>query len=273
MIFSPQIHIVFNCRETGRITEPLLKNPPHKLYYFTAFIKKTKQKDENIKYMEQNIDTIQTHIPAITIVRKSVDYTDYIEIIHQISKIVKLEREENPNTTIYMNMSSGSKLTAIASIEAAKIWDLEYYYVYASEYQQYDDGPLHTGEFFIEKPVTFPTQRPRKDHIQTLKLIQSLIKRKYGNKSLPKSELNGVENFIYFKELIQQLETIGIIGLESNHEDVKRRKSALYMKAKDFLDPIEKTLGYITISKDKRNRKVTLTEEGENLTKIFRYLD
>jgi len=273
MIFSPQVHIVFNCQEKGRITEPLLENSPHKIYYFTAYIKKTKQKDKYLEYMEENIQTIQNRIPAIKIVRKTVDYVDYIEIIQQISKIVKDERAENSNATIYINISSGSKITAIASIEAAKIWGLEHYYVYSDKYNQYDEGPVHTGKFYIERPVTFPTQRPRKDHIQTLKLIESMIQRKYENKILPKSELNGESKFIYFKNLIEKLEFEGIIGLESNNKDSKKRKSALYMKAKDFLDPLEKELHYITISKDKRNRKVRLTHEGENLIKIFRYLD
>lgn len=273
MIFSPQVHIVFNCQEEGRITEPLLENSPHKIYYFTAYIKKTKQKDEFLEFMEKNIQTVQTHIPSITIVRKTVDYVDYIEIIQQISKIVKAEQEENPNVTIYINISSGSKITAIASIEAAKIWGLEHYYVYSDEYNQYDEGPVHTGKFYIVRPVTFPTQRPRKEHIRALKLIQSMIRQKYENKTLSNSELNGESKYIYNKNLIEKLELEGIIYLESNHKDAKKRKSALYMKAKDFLEPLEKDFQYITISKDKRNRKVRLTQEGENLTKIFRYLE
>ncbi len=273
MIFSPQIHIVFNCKEAGRITEPLLENSPHKIYYFTAFIKKTKQKDDYLEFMEKNIKTIQERIPSITIIRETVDYVDYLEIIQKISKIVKNEREENADAKIYINISSGSKITAIASIEAAKIWNLEHYYVYSDEYNPYDEGPVHTGKFFIERPVTFPTQRPRRDHIQTLKLIQEVLKHKYENKTLAKSNLNGDNKFIYLKTLIEKLESEGIIGLESNNTDAKKRKSALYMKAKDFLEPLEKDLHYITISKDKRNRKVKLTHEGKNLTKIFRYLN
>jgi hypothetical protein len=272
MIFSPIVHIIFNCPETGRITEPILQNPPHKIYYFTAFIKKTKQKDVYLQYMEDNIKTIQTHIPAITIIQQPIDYVDYIEIIQQISKIVKKEREENPNVTIYINISSGSKITAIASIEAAKIWDLEDYYVYSSKYQ-YDGGPMHTGDYYIEKPETFPTQRPDKNHIQTLKLIETMLIRKYNGKALLEDKLVSDEKFVYFKELIRELEFANIIDLERKNKEASKQKSALYMKAKDFLDPLEKTLGYITISKDKRNRKVYLTNKGEILTKIFRYLD
>ncbi len=272
MIFSPQVHIVFNCPETGRITHPLLENPPHKLYYFTAYIKKTKQKDVNLNLMKENIATIKNHIPTITIIRKEIDYVDYIEVIQQISKIVKKEREENPNSTIYINISSGSKITAIASIEAAKIWGLEYYYVYSSNYQPYDDGPIHSGEFYIIKPVTFPTQRPQKDHIRTLKLIEDMTNRKYRKKQLTESELRNIERFIYMKDLIRELESKEIIELESKNRDAQKQKSALYMKAKDFLSPIEKILGYITISKAKRNRKVTLTKKGKKLTEIFKYL-
>ncbi|KKK54712.1 hypothetical protein LCGC14_3081930, partial [marine sediment metagenome] len=47
-MFSPQIHIVFNCEEEDRITKPIIENLPSKLYIFTAFIKKTQEKDLNI---------------------------------------------------------------------------------------------------------------------------------------------------------------------------------------------------------------------------------
>ncbi len=273
MIFSQQVHIVFNSQETDRITKPLLQNPPHKLYYFTAYIKKTKQKDANLKFMEQNIDTIQTHIPSITIIRKQIDYVDYIEIIQQISQIVKIERENNPNTTIYINISSGSKITAIASIEASKIWDLEYYYVYSSQYDPYEEGPLHTGDIIIMKPTTFPTQRPHKDHIRTLKLINKMIEERFAKKQLPKDKLQTVEKFIYMKDLINKLESNGVVQLDNKHRDPQKRKSALYMKVKDFLNPIANGLGYIEISNEKRNKHVTLTEKGKELIQIFQFLD
>ena len=58
-MFSPQIHIVFNCEEEGRITKPIIDNPPNRLYFFTAFLRKTKQKDVNISYYQkQNFSSI-----------------------------------------------------------------------------------------------------------------------------------------------------------------------------------------------------------------------
>ncbi|MBN2156747.1 MAG: hypothetical protein JW776_11960 [Candidatus Lokiarchaeota archaeon] len=273
MIFSPQIHIVFNAKETHRITEPLLQNPPHKLYYFTACIQKTKQKDPNLQFYHDNTQILKNKIPTIQIIHKEIDYVDYIAVIQEISKIVKIEREESPNATIYINISTGSKITSIASIEASKIWGLEYYYVYSSTYDPYDEGPVHKGDIYIEKPLTFPTQRPEKEHIQTLKLIDEMIQRRYAKKQLSKQEIQDAPQFAYLKDLVQKLQSSGIIDLESKHKDIHKRKSALYMKVKDFLRPLSKTLEYIEISSDTRNKKVMLSEKGKKLIQIFHYLN
>jgi len=273
MIFSPLIHIVFNAKETLRITEPLLKNPPHKLYYFTAYIQKTKQNDQNLDFYEKNTSVIKEHIPNIEIIHKEIDYVDYMAIIQELSKIVKDEREQNPHATIYINISTGSKITAIASIEAAKIWNLEYYYVYSTDYDPYDEGPLHKGEIIIEKPPSFPTQRPEKEHIQTLKLIYEMIQNRYIKKNLSKNEQQELPKFVFLKDVIQKLQSTGIVDLESKHKDLERRKSALYMKVRDFLNPLANHLGYIDISGDKRNKRITITKKGNELIEIFRYLD
>ncbi|MHA1252852.1 MAG: DUF6293 family protein [Candidatus Helarchaeota archaeon] len=44
------------------------------------------------------------------------------------------------------------------------------------------------------------------------------------------------------------------------------------MANKRYLDPLEKELQYITISEDKRNKKICLTENGRNVLEIFKYL-
>ena len=122
-MFSPQIHIVFNAREEQRITKPLIDNPPNKLYYFTAIVRSTNQKDVNLDFYDYNIKMLKDKIPLLEIISLQIDYTNFLEIIQELSKIIKLERENNPNSKIFINISSGSKMTSIASIEAAKLWD------------------------------------------------------------------------------------------------------------------------------------------------------
>ncbi|MHA1758852.1 MAG: DUF6293 family protein, partial [Promethearchaeota archaeon] len=65
----------------------------------------------------------------------------------------------------------------------------------------------------------------------------------------------------------------GKLPLRKKSEDPQKLKSSYYMMAnKRFLDPLEKELQYITLSKDKRNKKIYLTNDGKNVLEIFKYL-
>ncbi len=267
-MFAPQIHIVFNCEEEERITKPILDNPPTRLYYFIAYVRVTNQKDVNMDYYKKNIKLLKEKIPLLEIIQKEVDYTNYIEIIQELSKVIKLEREKNPNCNIFINVSTGSKMASIASIEASKLWNCKTYYVFSSIYDPHGDGARHKGQFYMESPVTFPIKKPDEIYIKSLKVIEDLIKKKYENKEYNK----GHKKFIYKKSLIEALETKGFVKLESIHEDPSSRKSALYMKSNKFLEPIVKDLKYIKISKEKRNKKVYLTEVGKDILEIFKFL-
>ena len=267
-MFSPQIHIAFNCEEEERITKPIIDNPPNKLYLFTAFIKKTQQKDINMHFYDKNIKLLKKKIPLLEIITQEVDYTDYIEIIQTLSKIIKYEREENPNCKIFINVSTGSKMASIASTEASKLWDCEIYYIHSTEYDPHGEGPRHKGDFFIFEPITFPIEKPKEIYIRTLKFIEDLIKKKYQDKIYEEKK----EKFIYLKNLIYELESQRYIELVSKHEEPGSFKSALYMKARNFLEPLINELKYIKISDDKRNKKVFLTEIGKDILKIFKFL-
>ncbi len=267
-MFSPQIHIAFNCEEEDRITKPIIDNPPNKLYIFTAFIKKTQQKDINMDFYEKNIKFLKKKIPLLEIITKEVDYTDYIEIIQELSKIINHEREINPNCKIFINVSTGSKMASIASTEASRLWNCQIYYVYSSKYDPYGEGARHKGEFYVFNPITFPIKKPKEIYIKTLKLYEDLIQKKYHDKIYNEKKLK----YIFLKNLINELEAEGYIELESKHEDPGSLKSALYMKARNFLDPLVNDLKYIKISDEKRNKKVFLTSIGKEILEIFKFL-
>ena len=149
-----------------------------------------------MRYYDSNTEYLKNNIPNLEVEQREVDYTNYIEIIQEISKIVKQEREVNPNCKIYVNVSSGSKMTALASVEASKIWDLDIYYVYASEYDPDSNGPLHKGDMYMMIPITFPIEKPEKRIIQIIKLIDEMIDTKYSRKEYDQSK----RKFMYKKD-------------------------------------------------------------------------
>lgn len=267
-MFPPSIHIVFNSKETDRITEPILRHNPNKLYYFTAYIRKTDQKDVNIEYYENNTSLLKERIPSLDIIQKELDYTNYIETIQQLSKIIKQERAENPEAKIYVNIGTGSKITALASVEASKLWNCEIYYVYSTHYDPTSNGAQHKGKMIIKTPITFPIKKPNEKFIIILKFIYNLIEEKYKNKDLS----NVKRKYIYKKNLVEDLYEEGLLKLKSKHKNKRKLKSSIYMKSRKYLDPLEDDLNYIEISDDKRNKKVYLTETGKEILQIFEYL-
>lgn len=266
-ILEKKIHIAFNSKENKRITQPILDYLPNTLYYFTAYIEETGQEDENIEYFEDNCAYLKDKIPQLDIVRKEVDYTDYIQIIQELSKIIKKAREEDPNTSIFINVGSGSKITAIASIEASKLWDCDVYYVYSTQYDPSGEGPVHKGEMKIKIPITFPIKKPDKKIIEILKFIQKLIEKRYKLKPADKT----TRKFIYKKNLIEELFEEELITLIKENKDDRKLQASKYMKSRKYLKPMDQELDFIDISDDKRNKKIYLTEQGEELLEIFKY--
>ncbi|MBD3197834.1 MAG: hypothetical protein GF317_22475 [Candidatus Lokiarchaeota archaeon] len=266
-MFSKQIHIVFNSNEESRITFPILEHSPNTLYYFTAVIRDTGQKDENLSFYEKNIHILRKKIPQLEIINREVDYTNYIEIIQEISKIIDEERKKNNNCKIYINISSGSKMTAVASIEASKLWNCEVYYVYSTLYDPSGDGPQHKGDMIIKTPITFPIKKPDEIYIKILKFISQLIEKRYKNKDYNET----LSKFIYKKTLIQELYEAGYVRLETKNKDPRKLKSSKYMKSNKYLKVLERELNYIDVSDDRRNKKIYINEIGKEILKIFKY--
>lgn len=264
---TPQVHIVFNTAEDRRITDPIIRYAPNKLYYFTAYIKSTGQSDEHMDFYEKNIDILRKLFPQLDILHKQVDYTDYIEIIQELSKIIKIEREENPNCSIYLNIGSGSKITALASSEASMLWNCIPYYVHSEHYNPIST-PRHEGDIIIKKPVIFPFKKPRKELIKVLRVIKELIDIRYLLK-----ETVVKEKFIYKKDLLEPLIKKNLLTLEKKNLDPSSQKSSYYMKLNQrYLKPLANNQNYIKISKDKKNQKIYLTDAGWDVIKIFEFL-
>jgi predicted transcriptional regulator len=265
---SSSIYIIFNSKETHRITKPILFNKPKKIYYFTAFIKKTGQIDENIKFFDENVAFLEKEMNDLEIIHQEIDYTDYIEVIQELSKIIKEERNHDPTCKIFINIGTGSKITAIASTEASRLWDCNLLYLYSTRYDPFDTGATHKGELLFKTPQVFPIQKPDEVLIKVLKIIQKALMKKYNGKQTESSQ-----HFVYKKKLLEILEEEGFLKLKKQHKNPRFTQSSYYMKLNHrYLKPLASELNYIEISKDKRNKKIFITDKGKIILSIFRYL-
>lgn len=263
-----RIHIIFNCKEDHRITAPIIKSKPNKIYYFTAIVRDTGQCDEHMEYYYKNMTLIKNELPLIKITHKVIDYTNYTEIIQELSKIIRRERKKNFECEILIDIGSGSNITALASAEVARLWNCKVFYTYSTHYNPSGEGARHKGEILTTEPLLLPIKKTKKIFIKVLKIIDNALKKKYLEKET-KSNLR----FIYKKQLLELLIEKGFLKLQVKHHDPRSLQSSYYMKINQrFLKPLADELKYIKISKDKRNKKILLTKKGKIILKIFKYL-
>ncbi|MBN1216327.1 MAG: hypothetical protein JXA99_12910 [Candidatus Lokiarchaeota archaeon] len=160
-------------------------------------------------------------MPSLQIVHQELDYTDYIKSIQEISKIIKTEKIQDPNRRIFINIGTGSKIIAIASTEASRLWNCELLYLYSTKYDPFNSGAMHKGEFLFQTPKIFPLQKPNSDLINILKIIYEMIITKYNINKIEK-----LHQFIYKKDLLNVLVERKILRLKARHENPRFKQSS-----------------------------------------------
>ncbi len=261
---SEIVHIVFNCRETDRLTSNILGNHPDVVYFFTAYIKATGQKDIYMDFYKKNKEILQKSIPSLRIITKELDYTNNIEIIQEISKVIKFERELNPNVSIHINVGTGSKITAIASYTASQLWNCNMHYLHSEKYDPEHEGPAHKGKIITTDLTIFPIIRPKKNLILCIRLLADYFE---------KSRLcDKNDKFIYYKELVELLYNQGILIIKNKNSDERKFQQAKYMTAmKRYFIPLENKWDFIKVSDNSRNKKVYLSKKGKDIAEMFKY--
>jgi len=221
-------------------------------------------KDEQTEQFMEQYSAVEKQLKEhnIEVIKKGIDIYNYTEVIQSISLIIKDERERNPDTKIYINLSVGTKITAIAAMDACRFWDCTPYYVIGEHYipekaVSKQTTALSYGKMEIFTPPTFKLIKPEPHLIEALKII---AEKKTG---------------IYKKEFRKKLLVKNLLVIQKKYETPSdpKKLSAEYMAMnQQYLYPLKDTWNYIQISDAKRNQKITLTDLGEETVQIFKYL-
>jgi hypothetical protein len=173
------------------------------------------------------------------------------ESIFSILKAVKDVFLEESKNDIYVNVSSGSKVQAIACMMACMIFkefNVTPYYVVPKSYPSTGEVQQSSGmEGIVELPK-YQIQKPKAELVQALRIIM-----KHGKK-------------ITKKEMAKIAEAEKLITINSeNHADQARFASL----DANIIQPLVEQWKFVEIEKIGRNRWIKITPEGEHAAEFL----
>lgn len=186
---------------------------------------------------------------SIVVKQKGVSRDDLFDNLKGIKEIFA---EEDGNE-LYVNVSAGSKIQAIAGMMACMIFK-EYspipYYVEPEKYEKPPESPQSSGVKDIVELPEYTIQKPEPNLIEALETIQQ-------NDGLNK------------KTLALQAIKQNLIDSESNPEDEKVTQGDYAKLDHHIIKPLEEKWKFITVTQIGTNHRITLTNAGKDVCKFL----
>ena len=259
-----KIQIIFNVKETNRITDPVLQDKPDKIYYF-QFLSGRKQ-DTFLDYKQINLDLIKEQCPECEIVEDTVDYVDYYEIMGKLATIFSHELK-GEGTRIAINLSSGSKMCAIAVMDAYRLWPEHIipFYVYSLDYDAAREEGTHQGEMLKAIVPKFDYETPNIELIQAMQILDQCFELDADGK-----KKKTVPQAIWEKRLVES----GVLDSKTEATDPRQIDMAIKNLLRNkFKDKLMDEWHYIGEKQIGKAKHLFLTDLGTRMLDIFRNYD
>ncbi|WP_135362782.1 HFX_2341 family transcriptional regulator domain-containing protein [Halosimplex halophilum] len=151
---------------------------------------------------------------------------------------------------VYVNLASGSKVTAIGGMIACMATGATPYYVRAQRYAAETDGDVAEGIREITELPTYPMQSPEPQHVA----VMDYLDREDGARKRDLIDFGKEEGLPFIAD-----------------RDAANRKSEYRLLDSHVLGPLADN-GYVALEEVGRSTRVSLTESGRNTLRAFRYL-
>ena len=120
-----RVHIATLGFQVRRITEPLIREKADKVYLLTR-----SHEDKATPYLDKVMKILRKE-RYLQIEKRAMDIWDLFDCLQTYKKIIKEEEERGgKNTHIYINVSTGSKISSVAGTMACMIWKGTPYYAH-----------------------------------------------------------------------------------------------------------------------------------------------
>jgi len=236
-----RIHITPVGYDFSRVIDPLIKAKADKVYFILHEIDRGQS-----KFLNKIKKELGSKLPQIKTKPYYLDIWNLYSCIQKIKEII--EKEEG--NRIFINVSTGTKITAIAGMLACMSWGATPYYVKFVNPAKSAIDTIRKEEVTDRDDLpVFEINKPKSEHLKILSAIE-----KKGGK-------------LKKKDLIKLLEEMKIIP-EKNEDNNELTIYAKHGRLRPLLYSMITEFGLIENDPERRGR-VCLTEQGEKALKIF----
>lgn len=245
-----RVHIVPVGFEVERVTEPLVGERADRVYLITR-----RERDAAAPFVDEVARRLRSADWPIDVRVVGTDPWSVFDTLATYRSIFDVERRSVRSATgvlpVRVNVSTGTKITAIAGTLACMLWNGEPYYVQVSRSWYSDRTPrvraVHDVVERVEPVNVYELRAPAPELVEVLEALQ----RRGG--SLRKREL--------LRELgLDRATAPGALPLsaQAQHGRLRRR-----------LEPLEERWGFVRTEATGARARVALTEQGRVALSLF----
>jgi hypothetical protein len=256
--YPRRVHIAPVGFEIDRVVMPVIEMEADKVWLMAE---RDPTRDQGRSYLEQVESEIrrQNEHCDIEIKRCDFDSRDLYDVLRAFREIVEQERENH----IFVNVSTGTKIHAIAGMMACMIFKdlaaaLVPYYAKPDTYSSLpEEGTqMSTGCSVIHQLPNYRIERPSEDLIRMLTVI---------NECCGDDPHNVTKH-----ELIQKLKGRNLLTLSEVRGRTTRNEKVAYYLAlqRKCIEPLRKW-NFIEIIPQTRRGKIHMTQEGKDMLKFL----
>lgn len=215
------------------------------------------ESDHEIPFVRALVAELEEN-ERIEVDRRSCDIFDLYDTLGTISKAITDYADED----VFVNLSAGSKITAIAGMIACMATGARPIYArpsYGPEAHRIPDEPLHDEVSDVFELPRYPIERPSDVHVATLSYIdrETTEDAKGRYRGVTKK---GLIEFAVDREFPFVVES-----------EATTQKGYYRLLDRHIVTPLREK-EYLDVEKIGRKKYVTLSADGENALRAFRYV-
>ncbi|WP_435157311.1 HFX_2341 family transcriptional regulator domain-containing protein [Haladaptatus sp. DFWS20] len=187
---------------------------------------------------------------GIDVRSKAVDLLDIYDVLGVVTTLVSNHEDD----IVRVNVSSGSKLSAVGAAIACMATSATAYYVQPEGYAHQDRNERQSYGYVGEEVLpTYPIESPTRDQVAVMNYLDEADTEVYTPKK---------------KDIIDYAETANLSFISDSNPANDKAKFALLNA--NIVDPLAGD-GYVDVAKVGRQKQVTLTETGRDVLRAFRH--